>query len=151
LFADDEELLNIAIGFDDQAPGWKLRAPIKSKDKDELKERLEKCQSGFSLYTQSMTKTLQLTTYLDEESGEIDGTLLRSPLGAISWIKTQKLYGIFRNSIGFKAPKAQYFKIVRIAKQESWEKFLQLNDTDAVGNQSIQKQRTMLCLHFVFQ
>jgi hypothetical protein len=37
LFADDQRLPNNSIGYDDQTPAWKLRAPIKTDDKDELK------------------------------------------------------------------------------------------------------------------
>jgi hypothetical protein len=63
-----------------------------------------------------------------------------------------RLFGIPRNSVGYKAARAQWFKTVRQAKRECWEEFLQLSDTDAVWKkQSMQNQRAMLCLHFVFQ
>jgi hypothetical protein len=42
------------------------------------------------------------------------------------------LFGIPRNSVGYKAARAQWFKTVRKAKRECWEEFLQQSDTDAV-------------------
>jgi hypothetical protein len=56
LFADDQRLPNNLIAYDDQTPGWKLRVPIKTDDKDELKEWREKWRSGFSQYREPMTE-----------------------------------------------------------------------------------------------
>jgi hypothetical protein len=44
----------------------------------------------------------------------------------------KRLFGIPRNSVGYKAARAQGFKTIRKAKRECWEEFLQLSDTDAV-------------------
>jgi hypothetical protein len=69
LFADDQGLPNNSIAYDDQTPAWKLRAPIQSEDKDELKEWREKWISGFSPYTEPMTEISRFTKFLDEEFG----------------------------------------------------------------------------------
>jgi hypothetical protein len=42
------------------------------------------------------------------------------------------LLSIPRNSVAYKAARAQWFKTIRKAKRECWEEFLQQSDTDAV-------------------
>jgi hypothetical protein len=42
VFTDDQGLPNNSIAYDDQTPAWKLRAPIKTDDKDDLEEWREK-------------------------------------------------------------------------------------------------------------
>jgi hypothetical protein len=42
------------------------------------------------------------------------------------------IVGIPRNSVAYKAARAQWFKTIRKAKRECWEEFLQQSDTDAV-------------------
>jgi hypothetical protein len=42
------------------------------------------------------------------------------------------LLGIPRNSVAYKEARAQWFKTIRNAKRECWQKFLQQSDTDAV-------------------
>jgi hypothetical protein len=56
LFADDQGLPNNSIAYDDQTPSWKLRAPIKTDDNDELKEWREKLISGILPYREPMTR-----------------------------------------------------------------------------------------------
>jgi hypothetical protein len=56
LFADDQGLPHNSIAYDDQIPAWKLRAPNKTDDKDELKEWREKWISGYSPYTEPIQK-----------------------------------------------------------------------------------------------
>jgi hypothetical protein len=48
LFAVDQGLPNNSIACDDQTPAWKLKAQVKTDDKDERKEWSEKWLSGFS-------------------------------------------------------------------------------------------------------
>jgi hypothetical protein len=133
LFADDQGLPNNSIAYDDQTPAWKLRAPIKTDDKDELKEWREKWISGFSPYTEPMTEISRFTKFLGEEFGRKRW----SPFAKRWWSdeldkERQRLFCIPRNSVGYKAARAQWFKTVRKAKRECWEEFLQLSDTDAV-------------------
>jgi hypothetical protein len=133
LFADDQGLPNNSIAYDDQTPAWKLRAPIKTEDKDELKEWREKWISGFSPYTEPMTDISRFTKFLDEEFGRKRW----SPFAKRWWSdeldkERKRLFGIPRNSVGYKAARAQWFKTVRKAKRECWEELLQLSDTDAV-------------------
>jgi hypothetical protein len=133
LFANDQRLPNNSIAYDDQTLAWKLRAPIKTEDKDELKEWREKWISGFSPYTEPMTEISWFTKFLDEEFGRKRW----SPFAKRWWSheldkERKRLFGIPQNSVGYKAARAQWFKTVRKATRECWEEFLQLSDTDAV-------------------
>jgi hypothetical protein len=69
LFANDQGLANNSITYDDQTPPWKLRASIKTEDKDELKEWPEKWRSGCSPYMEPMIEISRFTKFLDEEFG----------------------------------------------------------------------------------
>jgi hypothetical protein len=114
LFADDQGLPNNSIAYDDQTPALKLRAPIKTEDKDELKEWREKWISGFSPYTEPMTEISRFTKFLDEEFGRKRW----SPFAKRWWSdeldkERKRLFGISRNSVGYKAARAQWFKTVR--------------------------------------
>jgi hypothetical protein len=128
-----EHNLIIIFTINDQTPAWKLRAPIKTEDKDELKEWREQWISGFSPYTEPMTEISRFTKFLDEEFARKRW----SPFAKRWWSdeldkERKRLFGISRNSVGYKAARAQWFKTVRKAKRECWEEFLQLSDTDAV-------------------
>jgi hypothetical protein len=133
LFADNQRLPNNSIGYDDQTPACKLRAPIKTDDKDELKEWREKWPSEFSPYTEPMTEISRFTKFLDEEFGRKRW----SPFAKRRWSdeldkERKRLLGIPRNSVAYKAAREQWFKTIRKANWECWEEFLQQSDTDAV-------------------
>jgi hypothetical protein len=80
-----------------------------------------------------MTEISRFTKFLDEEFGRTRWSSV-----AKRWWSDEldtertRLFGIPRNSVGYKAARAQWFKTVRKAKRECWEEFLQLSDTDAV-------------------
>jgi hypothetical protein len=100
----------------------KLRAPIKTDDKDELKEWREKWISGFSPYTEPMTEISRFTKFLEEEFGR----KRQSPFAKRWWSdeldnEGKRLFDIPRNSVGYKAARAQWVKTVRKAKRECWE------------------------------
>jgi hypothetical protein len=124
LFADDQGLPNNSIAYDDPSPAWKLRAPIKTEDKDELKEWREKWISGFSPYTEPMTEISRFTKFLDEEFGRKRWSPFAKRWWSDELDKERKiLFGISRNSVGYKAARAQWFKTVRKAKRECWRNF----------------------------
>jgi hypothetical protein len=121
LFADDQGHPNNSIDCDDQTPAWKLRAPIKTDDKDELKEWRER----FEPYTDTMIEISRFTKFLDQKFGRKRW----SPFAKRWWSdnldkERKRLLCIPRNSIAYKAARAQWFKTVRKAKQECWEEFL---------------------------
>jgi hypothetical protein len=80
-----------------------------------------------------MTEFSRFTKFLDEEFGRKRW----SPVAKRWWSdeldkERNRLLGIPRNSVAYKAARAQWFKTIRKAKRECWEEFLQQSDTDAV-------------------
>jgi hypothetical protein len=91
LFTDDQIFSNNSIADDDQTPSWKLRAPIKTDDKNELKEWHEKWLSGFSPYMEPMTEILQFTQFLNQAFGRKSW----SPFAKHWWSDVSNLLFIF--------------------------------------------------------
>jgi phage/plasmid-associated DNA primase len=117
----------------DDTPAWKLRPPIKNGDTDEFKEWQEKWLTGKTAYSDPMQKINRFTNFLDETFGRKTW----SPHAKRWWNddldkQRKQLLNLPRHSPEFKTARLKWFKVVRKAKRECWESFLQESDPDRI-------------------
>jgi hypothetical protein len=108
-------------------------ATKKNDDSDEFKEWQEKWLAGKTAYSDPMQEINRFRNFLDETFGRKTW----SPHAKRWWNddldkQRKQLLSLPRHSPEFKAARFKWFKVVRKAKRECWENFLQESDPDRI-------------------